>query len=708
MNFTTAQIRPVDVRQPVQDSADRYPMIATTPDRLERMRSAYQNSEQARTILDATFIEPARNVKGEPIHFPPRGGHHNMWYRCRDCEVPLNTLSDTKHQCPDCEHIYTGEPYDDVIFARQHAANLRNAWRSAWAYAITEDEVFARYTAKVLLGYSERYAGYEYRHASRNMDSEWAQRAGGRLDDQTLDEANFMARQIAPAFDLIRPSEALDSDSSDTIRENLIRPMLETIRRNQRGKNNWQSFHNAAYISGGALLDDAEQWVALAINDPAHGFLNQLEISITDDGMWYEGSWSYHHYSLQALVLLAMSAEHLGINLWDHPRFKRMYTLPLRYVMPDGSLPRFGNASDPKLSDMSSGGGLLSEPAYAALQDEQFRAMLPRTPTWLSVMYGSEAVEGRGELSTTTGSDVMPAAGHVVLRTNGDAGLAGAAVWGPHGGYHSHLDRLSFMWFAHGQELGLDRGRMRAQAYQLPIHTQWYRHTLSHNTVMVDEQAQRPADGELLYFAANDAYAAAVMQSDQVYEGVKHRRLWVMTPTYIVVFDALDADSPRRFDWLYHHAADDVSSDVATDALDLTGRDDGFRYLRNTREGRTDEPIEFVFRGDDVATHLRMTADDDTWVMTGDGPSGTMDHRDPMVLVRHDEKQSTRFAAVIEPVKADAEPTVTQIRWQEEQGYIVIQVDGVDWRDEIQLADNHHVVITHQDERVLTPTDQRE
>ncbi len=108
----------------------------------------------------AARVKEAERFVGEPVEFPPRGGQHNQWYQCDKCEIALRTVDATHHQCPKCGKVYSGPPYDDVIFSQQHSRNLQRMVTAAWAYAISEDKRFAEYAAKVLLGYAQRYEQY--------------------------------------------------------------------------------------------------------------------------------------------------------------------------------------------------------------------------------------------------------------------------------------------------------------------------------------------------------------------------------------------------------------------------------------------------------------------------------------------------------------------------------------------------------------------
>jgi hypothetical protein len=136
-----------------------HPFLACTAEELGRVRAAWNGAGPARDVL-AGIVARADRAMGEPLSFPPRGGQHNQWYQCDACQIALKTVDDTHHRCPRCNKVYTGPPYDDVIFARKHGANLRKMTDAAWAWAITGKKDYAEFAAKVLLGYAERYAKY--------------------------------------------------------------------------------------------------------------------------------------------------------------------------------------------------------------------------------------------------------------------------------------------------------------------------------------------------------------------------------------------------------------------------------------------------------------------------------------------------------------------------------------------------------------------
>ncbi|MBN1422341.1 MAG: heparinase II/III family protein [Planctomycetes bacterium] len=670
-----------------------HPAVACTPAELAHLRAAWRGADPERSIV-AGVIRRADGALRAPLEFPPRGGQHNQWYQCEKCQLGLQTVDATHHRCPRCKTVYSGEPYDDVIFSRVHGRNLSGMDDAAWAFAITGDAKYAAHARRVLLGYARRYRDYPYHTAARQKPPRMS-RSGGHLFEQTLNEASSMTRSIAPAYDLVH--DALSAEDREAIRTGLLLPMLENIDKHKAGKGNWQTWHNAAFVWGGGALGDAA-WVRKAILDPSNGFAYQMEVSVSSDGMWYENSWGYHYYTLSAMVAIAEGARRLGVDLWGHPALRKMIVIPLEYRMPDGSLPRFGD--DVRASADGAAGYL--ELLLHARPDPALVPYLSRRPTWDSVLLG-RAIADAPAPAVPVESKVFAGAGHAILRTGGDAGLAAALTFGPYGGFHGHFDKLSFVFFGLGRELGVDPGRARSQAYRLPIHGGWYKATISHNAIIVDGASQKPAEGALTVFGAAADHAVAVARCDAAYPGVRHERLLCLMPAYLLVVDDLAAGKERQFDWLYHNRgarAALAGAEEAGDADALRGID-GAEYVQDLRRKETGDGIRVAFEGDGIGTHLVLAGAPDTAIAVGTGPGGSVLDRIPMVIVtRRGERQ--RFAAAIEPIAAGKAPAVTSVAIEECDGGIRATVIRGGAADRVTRIPGRGVTIESRGRTVLS------
>jgi hypothetical protein len=562
---------------------------------------------------------------------------------------------------------------------------------AAWAYAITGEDKYATLAADVLVGYASRYRKYVYHDSSAKTGNQ-AAKSGGHLFEQTLNEASVLAEDIAPSYDLIHTSRSLSAKDHQVIREGLLLPMLQNIAKHKTGKSNWQTWHNAAMLWGGAVLSDVA-WIRVAIEDPANGFLFQISESVSEDGMWHENSWGYHFYTLSAMVKIAEGARRLGTDLWRHPVLQRMFMVPVEYAMPDGSLPRFGDDVQTTVLQAAR----MMEFAYHAYRDPAMRPFLPGEPSWESVMLGRAVTPAPPP--GLQASKLFPSSGHAILRAEGEKGLAAAFTFGPYGGFHGHLDKLSFVLFGYARELGVDPGRAKSQAYRLPIHTRWYKATIGHNAVLVDGRSQHPATGKLESFVSNGSYTAVVARCDEAYSDVRHRRLLCLAPEYLLVFDDLAAEAPRRFDWVYHNRGPEAQCDAVAGREPFDEPTPGWEYVENVRYGRSDGPVRVRFPNGPVTTHLLIAPAAGTEVRTGDGVGESPLDRVGLVRVARHGKQ-VQFAAALEPVKSRASD-ITSIRGEPTRDGVRLTVRRGDAVDEVTLTPSGEVIVSARGEIVL-------
>jgi len=657
-----------------------WPSVACTTDELERLRTAYKSSGPEHEVV-AKQVQQAEVALTHEIKFPPEGGQHNQWYQCDKCQIALKTVDDTHHRCPRCGEVYSGYPYDNVIYSRKHNALTRDMAACAWAYAITGEDKYARRTRDILVGYAQRYTAYPYHSANMGKKTDNPSRSGGHVFEQTLNESSWML-SVCNAYDLVRVSEILSESDHRGIREDFLLKVYENMAKHRAGKSNWQTYHNSAFMLIGGVLNDAEL-VRQAIEDKENGFYYQMGVSVLPGGMWYENSWGYHFYTLGAVQRITETARRLGIDLYSTPQVKDMYTVAMDYQMVDGTLPRFGDATTSRIS------GRLYESAYHQWKEPLFLSVLPRLPTWASILYGrTDSPESAGQV-TELRSTLKKGAGHAILQTDGDKGRSSAVLtFGPFGGFHGHFDKLSFVYFGLERELGYDPGRARSQAYRLPVHRNWYRATTSHNTVMVDRTSQEGVEGTNELFVTSPELSAAAAYTDKAYEDILHRRLLILRQGFLVVADVLMATDgkPHTFDWMYHNRGDGISSDVARRAGEAP-EGQGFEYIEDVRSGEADTTIRATITMDENCVKVTVNGEPDSEVLVGTGVGESIMDRVPLVFVTR-RGQEARFAATIEPVMDGRTEKIQDVAFlaHETSGYL-IRVRMRDGSEEIYAYD---------------------
>jgi hypothetical protein len=240
--------------------------------------------------------------------------------------------------------------------------------------------------------------------------------------------------------------------------------------------------------------------------------------------------------------------------------------------------------------------------------------------------------------------------------------------------------------------LGVDPGRARSQAYRLPIHTNWYKATISHNAVLVDGKSQQAATGKILRFEQGAGYAAAAASCDEAYVGVRHTRWLVMTDAYLLVLDQLHSEAEHQFDWLYHNRGRKAVCETATNDANLADKLPGGEYIQNARQGVTADVVRIRFEDGRVSVHLTMAAGEDTTVTVGDGVGGSVTDRVPMAMVERTGRD-VQFAAVLEPVTTGSTPRVTDVRTVQTGDTLKVFVARGDTADTIEIRGNRDISV---------------
>ena len=503
---------------------------------------------------------------------PPEGGQWSQHYICKTHGVSLQFRPPDQHVCPVDGQVYTGWPYDQVIYARRHQEAASAARDHGLAWQLTRRPEFARAAARILLAYADVYSSYPIKDVNNRPEA----RSGARVTAQTLDEAGWLIPMVW-AYDLILDSAALSPAERAHVENDLLRSAAAVIGRYNAGRSNWQSWHNAALGAVGFALED-DELVRTAIEGPG-GFLYQMRESVQGDGVWYEGAWGYHFYALDPLCQLAEMARRAGRDLWAEPALRRMFEAPLKFALPDGTLPNFNDSGNVSLYSYSR----LYEMAYARYGDPLF-AWIPSGRT-------------RGREALFWGAETLPAAPAPALRgmvfeDSGNAVLRAAPgdhyaafKFGPHGGGHGHYDKLNFLSFWRGAMMAVDPG---TQSYAAPTHASWDKTTVAHNTVVVDERTQAEAAGRLHSFAFLPSVSAVRADAGEAYRQADLIRTLILTPEYLLdVFDARARDGRQhRYDWIYHNYGA-ASASLPLSAYGEFPAAEGYQHLSRTQAAQT-------------------------------------------------------------------------------------------------------------------------
>ncbi len=488
-----------------------------------------------------------------------------------------------------------------------------------------------------------------------------------------------VSRQLLLTYDLLRDTKLLTPDNKSKIETQLFGAMLDFV----------ALYDESPLTNMHPTLWTAEVVASRVLNRPALAekvivqMKRLLHDEFTYDGMWAEGTPSYHEQTVIGLkIVLASLRPNLKGAAFDEWLAKEQ---------PD--LWRALRAADALR---------LPNDRYAAVHD-----------SWAEQRY-------YGQPTSQSTPRLLPGMGYGIL-----GGGANQKQWQAHLNWsgrfgHDHYDSLNILLYGAGREQVSDIGYSHTKARA------WTMTTAAHNTVLIDTLNQMTSNGtdsalgSLQIFNAADPDFQIVQASAGAYPNVatKYQRTLIAvgevgsTPDasepYVV--DVFDVAGGSRHDWLLHGSADEpqdlelqtkvgkqekslplqplaslLPADFKFEPLTMTGNyeriTNGPWALGNFRDletGTSDQTIIATFRNKAEPTRgLRswiLNAPKTTlttarsWAVRGTGTSfaenesALDEHLRATLMVRRDEAQS-RFIAVHQPfASAGSTPNVGQVQ----------------------------------------------
>ncbi|HEY1494420.1 MAG TPA: heparinase II/III family protein [Candidatus Solibacter sp.] len=556
----------------------------------------------------------------QKVELPPRAANWWHWYVCPTHGARLTTGKQIapwqwEHICPVDHEVLHGDAsrpdrdFDACVISGVHDRYAREVQRAGIVYQVTGDGKYAARAREILLAYAAKYSMYPL-HTTRGQ----AQIGGGHVHSQTLDESVWLI-PMAQGADLVW--DTMSEADRAAIASGLFLPAArDTILAHRMGIHNIQNWKNSAVGLTGLLLGN-EALTRAAIDDPDRGYRAQMAKGVQPDGAWYEGAWGYHFYTLSAVWALTEAARNCGTDLYGEP-LKNMFLAPVMLAMPNGYLPAFNDSTEVNVRND------LYELAYARYHEPAFARGLPAGArrSDFALWYGADDVPGPDAKSP--GSRNSIASGYAILeRGEGEQATWLCLKYGPHGGGHGHPDKNNFVLYARGKVLFPDPG---TRPYGSPLHLEWDKVTLAHNTLVVDGASQGEATGKSLAFG--DRFA--MTDAGNIYPGVRFVRTAVMVNENLLLFvDRVTADKPHTFDLATHIAGKWVNLPHG-EGVTLPGSA-GYQHLKDA--GVRGAP-DGTTLATDSGVAIALAGNQPTEVITATGVGKSTEDRVPLAIFR--------------------------------------------------------------------------
>lgn len=599
----------------------------------------------------------------------PGGYYHDYFCPHHGRELVFDPLSPHLHRCPMDDQTWQGPRFDAAWrwFVNHHLAE--GALRLAIRWRLSGDPAYLHRTGQILSDYADHYP--RYRQLVRDTPNP------GVATYTTLDEAVWVL-PLAWAFDLVR--DRLDAAQEKRIAGQLLVPAAEhLVDHHFRAIHNFACWHNAAIGTIGVVCNRPDL-LGFAVHGE-YGYERQLREGVLADGLWFEGSFSYHFYTLAALLALAKATRHEpGHDLHDRPALRAMFLAPILAAYPDWSLPATNDCwyftslladcchgVPPAPAFYEVGFAWYGEPRFAQLLQQAY-AQTPRD-SLDALLFG--VTELPAAPATAQSGVHLAASGYAILRTPAQESSGRQRYlllkYGPHGGGHGHPDKLNLILHDHGQRFSADLG---TPGYGLDLFESWYRQTVSHNTATIAGRSQPPARGQIHRFDPDGpvqvADASVTWPDDEsiepaavCYRGVTMRRIILARPGYFLDIFLVDAARPSQIDWIYHNVGDAMMT-LAGQAASLSSQGEGYQHIEQAV--RAPAQVDFAITWQMAAGGLRLfvAGAGEGQAILGRAPGNPPDEQRG-VLIHRRQAAATTFLSLFHTY-SDA-PQVTQVEW---------------------------------------------
>ena len=571
----------------------------------------------------------------EKIELPPRGSNWQHWYVCPTHGAKLTTGKRTgewqwEHICPVGNEVLKGDPsradrdFDGCALDRVHQRYADEIQSTGILYQVTNDARYAKRGREILLAYADRYLSYPLHNTGRGEKT-----AGGRIGPQTLDEAVWLI-PAAQGADLIW--DTLSESDRQALADKLFLPAArDVIVPHRFNIPNIQCWENSGIGLTGLLLGDSAL-IHTAIDDPKYGYRMQMAKGVQSDGVWIEGAWGYQYYAMTALWPLTEAARNCGIDLYGEP-YKKLFESPVQLAMPNLHLPAFNDSNDRDIHNP------IYELGYARYHDPIDLAGIPpgdrdnEYALWFGVDHLPAAPQGASGSRNATDS------GYAILqRGNGEQATWLCLKYGPSGGVHGHPDKNNFVLYSKGRVLFSDPGTKR---YGSPLHFEWDKVTLAHNTLTVDETSQRPATGRCLAFGSHGGVDYVMADAGDIYDGVRFVRTAMLLNENLAIFvDQVQANKPHTLDLACHYTGR-WAMPAGSEKPKLPAKE-GYQHLQDVSARRTSDDATLKLAGD-AGSHaaIVLAGNEPTQIITATGIGASTEEQVPVAIFRRVAQQST-------------------------------------------------------------------
>ncbi|ANY69345.1 hypothetical protein BBD42_24805 [Paenibacillus sp. BIHB 4019] len=584
-----------------------------------------------------------------------------LYYYCPVHSVGLELRYEdgSRHRCPVCDKDYEGEPYDGAWWRFVNGINADSCYDLALLWLLTGEENYRSIAEAILLRYATYYPSYEI-HGGIPYNNP------GKANAQTLCEAVWI-RSLAMGYDIIK--ETLTMQNRQLIDDNLFTLCAELLMEYRMDQ-----IHNHEVLVGGAMgmlgvLLERPDIMEFAIHTK-YGLVYQLEHAVLQDDFWFEGTFHYHYFALEAFMVYEKFVRRTPYGLLQRPEYRNMLKMPIRLLQPEFKLPTIGDGVGDILREHLPA---FYEFAYTVYGDWEFAWMLNQhyrthdRNNLEAFLYGVDELPATSEFNLQDYHD-NEHSGFTVFRGKGQRYLL--IKHGKYGGEHDHYDKLGIQFSAFGEDIIPDLG---TTGYGAQLHYDYYKNTATHNTVAINGANQPPANGRTIKYERHGSQilleAEAVWDgsfpgidsltrvewSEADYSNIKMRRLILWRDRYFVEAFLVENAAGRSVDWIVHSRGElgGVHNETALKEYPALDANKPLKYVREVQRHKPEGTMHTSWKYRNCTTSLFSFCTEPHLVIYAMGPDNPSTSEISYMLSRVEGGNDVLYVNVFEAYEDD-------------------------------------------------------
>lgn len=501
-------------------------------------------------------------------------------YFCADDggKLIFNMNTPHNHMCSVCGRSYSGGVYDGAWICIYRYEAILSAYKAAVLFKLNGNWDYLDYVKKVLIFYSSNYEAFQI-HGKGDMVA-----GSGKIMPQALNEAIFLVKTVH-ILELLK--DDLEEGTREIIINQLLIPGAWFVEKQKHLIHNISCWINTAVGMVGYFTQD-QKLIESAIGSE-YGLTNQLRKGVTADYFWYEGSMHYNCFTLESLVNLLLFAKLYGYDLPEEMEVVRsMFTSAFQYAFDNMMFPN-PNDGWPNISLKTY--SFLYEMAAKIYGTQEFAHMLasiydsPLTrhgvplsqPYYYkecsleSLLFGQQW-EKTKVTKNNSQSYNFTSSNFAILKNEY---INTFIKYGHKGPSHAHPDKMNIEMMAFGKTISRDLSNC---GYGAKLCNEWYRTTVSHNTVVVDGKNQ-DSTNEGCTLSFNKEQGEIKVFAENVYPNVNFERQIIQQDTSIQDRFITRSDEVHTYDWVFHGDGCLSTEELKLSKAELGFKVNGYQHL---------------------------------------------------------------------------------------------------------------------------------